>query len=427
MRLAVGALAAIASGILLALANSLEPFWWAAWLAPIPLLVAAFRSNHGWSWVWAAIAALIGVTGRIGYDLMFLGIPGEAIVASISIVATGLAVTLTRGLVRRGRYTLAIFFYPAFVAGLGALAQSGSPHGTGGSLAYSQMTFLPVIQIASLAGTAGIVFTVALFAALVAVVFQARNAPPRPFLTYSAPALVVIAVLAFGLARLGAGPDAKTFPVGLAINDLASPSSRAPVDPADGAWKLYGLTLRVLAEAGAKLVVWPEKLAPLDAPAAERVKKLLGDAAHANNVYLVAGLTLIAADHRENRAWLFAPSGELIADYSKQHLVPGFETPAFMPGNEDVVSSIDGDKFGVAICKDMDFDRLGRSYSKQGITAMLVPAFDFDSDAWSHASMAVLRGVEGGFTTDYDPLRTPIVGPTLPQPTTPTYRMSRSA
>jgi len=78
--------------------------------------------------------------------------------------------------------------------------------------------------------------------------------------------------------------------------------------------------------------------------------------------------------------------------------VPGFEAPAFTPGHDDAVSSIDGGKFGVAICNDMDFDQLGRGYSRRDTEAMLVPAYDFDSDAWAHASMEVLRGVEGGCT-----------------------------
>ena len=94
---------------------------------------------------------------------------------------------------------------------------------------------------------------------------------------------------------------------------------------------------------------------------------------------------------------MFAQSGELIADYAKQHLVPGFEA-RFKPGDEDVVRSIEGTRFGVAICKDMDFAQLGRTYSRLGVDAMLVPAYDFDRDASLHASMAVLRGVEGGFS-----------------------------
>jgi apolipoprotein N-acyltransferase len=106
---------------------------------------------------------------------------------------------------------------------------------------------------------------------------------------------------------------------------------------------------------------------------------------------------VIGSDHLENRAWLFTPSGELIADYSKQHLVPGFEG-GFRPGDENVVRSINGTRFGLAICKDMDFVQLGHAYSRLGVNAMLVPAYDFYTDAWLHASMAMLRGVEGGFS-----------------------------
>src|SRR5204862_6104675 len=45
----------------------------------------------------------------------------------------------------------------------------------------------------------------------------------------------------------------------------------------------------------------------------------------------------------------------------------------------------------------MDFPALGRRYAALGVDALLVPAWDFDRDAWMHARMAVLRGVESGF------------------------------
>lgn len=106
---------------------------------------------------------------------------------------------------------------------------------------------------------------------------------------------------------------------------------------------------------------------------------------------------MIGADHLENRAWLFAPSGELIADYAKQHLVPGF-VARFKPGDENLVRPIGGTRLGIAICKDINFAQLGRAYSRLGVNAMLVPAYDFYTDAWYHASVAVLRGVEGGFS-----------------------------
>lgn len=206
-------------------------------------------------------------------------------------------------------------------------------------------------------------------------------------------------MLGYGVARLAQGEDVRTFPVGLAVSDVASPAPHgaAGPNPSNKSWMEYAATIPGLASAGAKIVVWPEKIAPLDQPGAERVRKLLGDAAHEAGVYLVAGATVTGADHLENRAWLFAPSGELIADYAKQHLVPGLEA-RFKTGDEDVVRPILGARFGIAICKDMDFAQLGRAYSRLGVNAMLVPAYDFDRDAWSHASMAVLRGVEGGFS-----------------------------
>ena len=393
--------AALSSGTLTALATSLEPWWGAAWLAPIPLLLAAFRSSARATWAWVVLATLIGLTGRAGYDLMFLGPAGLTLVALLSIVFAGLFVTATRAMVLRRRYGLAIFFYPAAAAGLGAIIAAVSPHGTAGSLAYSQMNFLPVIQIAALAGADGVVFTLALFAALVAVALYCRlwrrDEPRALWRAYGAPSLIVLAVLGYGLIRLAQGEDATRLPVGLAVSDEASPAPRAPIDPTDKAWIDYAATIPALAEAGAKIVVWPEKIAPLDAAGAERVRAMLGEAARKANVYLVAGVAAIGADRLENRAWLFAPSGELVADYAKQHLVPGFEA-RFTPGGEEAAVSIPGARLGLAICKDMDFAQLGRAYSQLGVSAMLVPGFDFDADAWWHASMAVLRGVEGGFS-----------------------------
>jgi apolipoprotein N-acyltransferase len=164
------------------------------------------------------------------------------------------------------------------------------------------MNFLPAIQIAALAGTGGIVFTFALFAALAAIAWHCRAESPRPWAVYGVPSLIVIAVLGYGLARLVQGEDVRTFPVGLAVIDGASPAPRAAVDPSDKSWTEYAATILGLANSFAKIVVWPEKIAPLDPPGVERVRKLLGAAAHEAGVYLLAGVIVIDAGHLENRA-----------------------------------------------------------------------------------------------------------------------------
>jgi apolipoprotein N-acyltransferase len=59
----------------------------------------------------------------------------------------------------------AVFVLPTAWAALETLIIRFSPHSSGGSLAYSQMDFLPVVQIASIGGAPAIVFVVLLLAA----------------------------------------------------------------------------------------------------------------------------------------------------------------------------------------------------------------------------------------------------------------------
>src|SRR5215472_7696622 len=46
----------------------------------------------------------------------------------------------------------------------------------------------------------------------------------------------------------------------------------------------------------------------------------------------------------------------------------------------------------------MDFPALARRNAAGGVGLLLVPAWDFDDDGWLHDRMAVMRGVEGGFS-----------------------------
>ena len=54
-------------------ATGLEPWWWAAWLAPIPLLLAAFRASRREAWALAIVAGLIGSASTAGYYGLFIG------------------------------------------------------------------------------------------------------------------------------------------------------------------------------------------------------------------------------------------------------------------------------------------------------------------------------------------------------------------
>ena len=96
-----------------------------------------------------------------------------------------------------------------------------------------------------------------------------------------------------------------------------------------------------------------------------------------------------------NMAMAVLPDGAAPATYSKHHLIPFFED-RYRPG--DAYRMLDGPRsIGLAVCKDMDFHDIGRTYADRGAQLLLVPAWDFSVDGWLHGRMAIMRGVESGF------------------------------
>lgn len=91
----------------------------------------------------------------------------------------------------------------------------------------------------------------------------------------------------------------------------------------------------------------------------------------------------------------YSPDGKLEANYDKHHLLPGVEPEK--PGDKRVLLDQPSGRWGLQICKDMDFPKLSREYAGEGANLLLVPAWDFNLDRWLHARMAVMRAVENGF------------------------------
>lgn len=92
-------------------------------------------------------------------------------------------------------------------------------------------------------------------------------------------------------------------------------------------------------------------------------------------------------------AFSIEPDGA-VQRYAKRHLVPVLED-RFSPNHG---SGWIGHGRAMEICKDMDFPTTIRRDAAKGVRLMGVPAGDFDRDAWIHGRMAIMRGVEDGFT-----------------------------
>jgi apolipoprotein N-acyltransferase len=85
--------------------------------------------------------------------------------------------------------------FPATVVTAEYVRSLTTPHGTAGSLAYTQLRFLPFLQLASITGPWGMTFLMMLFAAALAIGFHLRSTAPKRALRVLAASLGAVAAL----------------------------------------------------------------------------------------------------------------------------------------------------------------------------------------------------------------------------------------
>lgn len=380
--------AAALSGLLLAQSYGLAPFWPLAWIAPIPLLIAVIGASRLGALAYGALAGALSMALMFTY-LMELGGPvAPTIITLIKALIWAGVCFAVRGAALQIPLVAAVFVFPALLAGIETLIAATSPHGSAGSLAYSQMDFLPAIQVAALGGAPAITFLLALFASLIAFLVARRA-----IISALAPALIIVAAFAWSFQRQPVslpGNQNQAHVAILAGDDFDS-------DAADwrATWETYAHEAELAASHGARLIVLPEKIVTIPEGDSDEALAPFSAIAAEHNAVIVVGATVEEGGARYNRAYFITADGVRL--YDKHHMIPGLES-GLTPGTSTLFTDVAGTRIGVLICKDMDFPALARRYGEQSVALMLVPAWDFNADAWLHSRMAVLRGVESGFT-----------------------------
>jgi apolipoprotein N-acyltransferase len=364
--------------------------WPLAWLAPIPVLVLAVHR----SW---RVAAGVAFTASLLGDLSLARTygPGAVLIFGVPPALAFAAATLVgRSAARRLPAPLAVFAFPTMLTSYEFLFSRISPNGTFWSLGYSQTDFLPLLQVVSLTGLWGVVFVLTLVPSAAALaMFRRSFAPLIPALA------ILLAALGFGAWRLVDAPDEASVRVGLAATDRGLPDASITTDRSMAltAAAAYADRVARLAVQGAQIVVLPEKMVGVTSDSADAVVKVFSDTARAAHVMVIAGLSRNGVQPRRNLALVIAQDGTLVVEYEKRYLVPMIET-TFASGHTLGLFAGPGADWGVAICKDLDFPAWSRAYGQRGVRVMAVPAWDFVRDARMHSRMAVMRGVENGFT-----------------------------
>jgi len=391
-RLALGVAAVLLSALGWWFGSALHPAWWLTWFAPLPVLLLAPRVRARWAALAAFAAYAMGGLNQWTYLHGYVGLPAGTIVPAIAGpgIALALCTLLFRRLLARGRPGAAALAAPVLWVAIEYVNAQLSPHGTFGSISYTQMDALPILQVAALAGIWGISFLLLLVPSVLALQCS-PNTPGRARAGILAmTALLLGAAIGHGAWRLRA-PATASLRVGLV--SLEKPILPALHD-AQGQTLVarYVEAIDRLADQGARVVLIPET----SFATTDTTIPAFAELATRRNLILDVGIDDKSNPQAEhNGVMVFQPTAATPLTYHKHHLIPGLEDH-YTPGQN--YRLLDGaTRTGLAICKDMDFQDIGRAYSARDAQLLLVPAWDFRIDGWLHSRMAIMRGVESGF------------------------------
>jgi apolipoprotein N-acyltransferase len=386
-----------ASAAMMWYGTGLHPVWWLTWIAPLPVLYAAARAKQASAFFMAFGAWAVGGLNMWQYLYGLLGVPMRiAVLADLTpALVFAVAVLAWRGFVTRGALIRGPISFAVIWVCFEFALQKLSVNSTFGNMAYTQMDCLPVIQIAALAGVAGVSFVLFFIPGAAAAIATSGTKRDKLALAGITIALAAL-VLGWGEVRLFSEPAGPTVTVGLIASDLQE--NLRPRDPEKirATFEAYAVQAQSLIRQGARLIVIPEKTANVSGPSVDLIDQILGPAA-TGGVTIAAGIERWTDAAKLNEIRFYGPEGKLQTTYEKHHMLPPFES-YLLPGKTITALSEPSGKWGLEICKDMDFPALSREYGNSGAALLIVPAWDFDADGWYHGRMAMLRGVESGFS-----------------------------
>jgi apolipoprotein N-acyltransferase len=432
------------SGVLLALSFPKFGHPAFAWIALVPLLVAVvgWRGLHRSGGTREAVARPLrafglglvsgvvyfaGTTYWTGAVLrQFGGVPGFVAALAMLLLALYLALfpALTALIMARladQAWRRALFLAPAvWVATeyLRGYLLGGFPWVP---LGNSQVTVLPVAQLASVLGVYGLSMLVAFVNASLA--FGVLAAGRARMLGFGAAALAVVSVSAWGLVRIADGSltrEGTPLRVGLVQGNIAQEDKWNPRE-ARRIFTTYLAVSRDVVRRGAEFVIWPESSTPFMYEEDETGGAAIRDLARELGVPILFGSDEVDRSRNPiqlyNSAFIVTPTGETAAVYRKIHLVPFgeyvpfknllyFVSPLverltdFAPGTSMVMLPVGTHQVNTAICYEVVYPSLIRQAVLAGsglLTTITNDGWYGSSSApYQHFEMAAMRAIEQG-------------------------------
>lgn len=388
-------LALIASALLFYFGTGFAPVAGLAAVAPLPVLLLAprvsARTTAGVAWV--AFAAGTTNSWSLYRNSVDIPVPMAALIVAGMSLTFMLAVLLFRALLRRGRALLATLSAPAlWVAVLYAVAVS-NPAGIMGTLATAQADVPLVLQIASITGAWGVEYLVLVVPAALAALLSPGVTSTARLRTGVLTAVLVATTLGYGALRLAdSGETGPRHRVALLAGNEKHQWGTEVTSPA-GQQKIVGYRNQIAhIPGGADIVVLPEGGFAADAASLPRLVEPLARVARSRQVDIVVGLVMRTPGPWFNTALDIPADGSRPVAFHKWHdggrkFRAGHDL-AFLPGT--------GNRVGMAVCGDVNFQAPIRDYADAGTHLVAIPASNEDLNGWQHSRTALLRGVENG-------------------------------
>lgn len=388
----------ILSGLLYYFSTGFHSLWLLVWFAPVPVLVYAYRAGF---WRTFFVSFLVGLSPGINLIVGYANSPlpwdfFTPMILTQSLTWT-LVIMLSRFFTRRLITSLSILAYPSLLALLD-WANSFGTWSAYSSIAYTQVHFLPLMQIVSLTGYYGVTFVLSLFASALAYFITFRTRVVDRKIAAGITFVVLFITLAFGYIRLFEIPK-ETAPQALVGLAAINPPVNQVYDTANPEDTLSAYTplIATLAKQGAGVVLLPEKAISITTGQCVQALTAASALAKQNNVILIIGVYQDLGTKKRNTAWVFSKAGELIGEYNKQHPIPKLEED-IMPGKNLITFDFNGAVAGVAISRDMAFVAPAYQYGVEQADILFVPAHDAGIQSEVQIESAITRGIENDFT-----------------------------
>jgi apolipoprotein N-acyltransferase len=430
---------AAASGVLLALSFPRYGHPAAAWIALAPLLVAIARAPLRRAFLLGLLTGGLYFTGTLYWITRVMALYGDlptwlAVLVNLALIAylalfPGLFAVITRRIVM-GHGRAALMWSPlVWVATeLGRTwIFTGFPWVL---LGYSQVSVLPIAQLASLVGVYGVSMLVASVSAALAypVVsgFRRSIAGPTPkgghYLPLGIVLALVIGVAVWGSRRVANAAwtrEGTPIRVGM-IQGNVDQAQKWDTARARSIFQDYLRMTREAVAQGATFVLWPESSTPFvfdqDLQAAAVVRALVRQA----RITLLLGSDQIDPGPPKqffNSALLLRDDGTTAGAYRKMHLVPFgeyvpmqsllfFAAPltqqvgTFSAGTTPSLLPVNGHRVSTSICYEVVYPELVRAFVVGGsemLTTITNDAWFGDTSApHQHFAQAGMRAIEEG-------------------------------